>query len=69
MINLLQQQWGYKDFVINTTKEELDIDTVHQFLSKESYIGRKASQLKMSKKPIDHTTLCFGMYHINKDMS
>ncbi|UOQ84474.1 GNAT family N-acetyltransferase [Gracilibacillus salinarum] len=66
MINLSLQQWAYKDFIINTSKEELDIDTIHHFLSKESYWAQGIA-MEDVKKSIDNTTLCFGMYQINKD--
>ncbi|MFC4802995.1 GNAT family N-acetyltransferase [Neobacillus sp. GCM10023253] len=53
--------WLKNGFSISTNKEYLDLDTIHKFLSEESYwaLGRPK---EIIKKSIDNTALCFGVY-------
>ncbi|MCH6269206.1 GNAT family N-acetyltransferase [Neobacillus citreus] len=53
--------WLKNGFSISTNKEYLDLDTIHKFLSEESYwaLGRPKEIIKNS---IDNTALCFGVY-------
>ncbi|WP_423800908.1 GNAT family N-acetyltransferase [Neobacillus sp. SAB-20_R2A] len=53
--------WLKNGFTISTNKEYLDIETIHKFLSEESYwaLGRPK---EIIKKSIDNTALCFGVY-------
>ena len=45
---------------ISTNKEKLDIQLIHNYLSKESYWAR-GRELETIKRSIDHS-LCFGVY-------
>jgi GNAT superfamily N-acetyltransferase len=49
-----------KDFIISTDKSKLDIATVHNYLSKESYWAKNIS-LEIITKAIDGA-FCFGVY-------
>lgn len=53
--------WLKNGFSISTNKEYLELDTVHKFLSEESYWAQ-GRPLDIVKKSIDHTALCFGVY-------
>lgn len=49
-----------KGFLISTEKTLLDINTIHQYLSKESYWGKGVSQQLVEKSV--QNSLCFGVY-------
>mgnify|MGYP000925243225 FL=1 len=50
----------YKDYVISTDIQQLDITLIHDYLSNESYWA-KGIPLDVVKKSIQHS-LCFGIY-------
>jgi hypothetical protein len=53
-------EWRNGDFVISTDRARIDIGTVHQFLSGESYWAA-GIPLDVFRRAIEHS-LCFGLY-------
>jgi N-acetylglutamate synthase-like GNAT family acetyltransferase len=53
--------WVYKEFLISTNKEYLDVELIHNFLNQEAYWS-KGIPKETVKKSIENTTLCFGIY-------
>ena len=51
---------------ISTDKTRLDIDLIHEFLSKESYWA-KGRDIEIVKRSIENS-LCFGVYLNNKQI-
>ena len=51
-------------FIINTDKQQLDIASIHQYLSKEAY-WCKNIPMEIVKGSIEGS-VCFGMYHNNR---
>jgi GNAT superfamily N-acetyltransferase len=51
---------------ISTDKTRLDIDLIHDYLSKESYWA-KGRDIEIVKRSIDNS-LCFGLYIDNKQI-
>jgi GNAT superfamily N-acetyltransferase len=49
-----------KDFIISSDKSELNIDVIHQYLSKESYWAKNIP-LAVVQKSIEES-FCFGVY-------
>lgn len=54
------------DFLISTDKAKLDVQLIHQFLSKESHWAIDIP-LEVVKKSNDGS-LCFGVYHNNNQV-
>lgn len=50
-----------EDFCISTEKEKLDIDSIHEFLSKKAYWSLNIPK-EVVVRAIEHS-LCFGVYH------
>ena len=48
-------------FIISTDKQQLDITSIHQYLSKEAY-WCKNIPMEIVKRSIENS-VCFGMYH------
>jgi GNAT superfamily N-acetyltransferase len=59
-------EWQQADFIISTDKSLLQIDVIQKFLSKESYWAKDRS-LEKTKIAIENS-LCFGVYHIQKQI-
>lgn len=55
-----------KQFIISTDKSKLDINTIHHFLSIESYWA-KGRSIETIQKSIDNS-LCFGVYNGEKQI-
>lgn len=53
-------EWRNGDFVISTDRARIDVGTVHQFLSGESYWAA-GIPLDVFRRAIEHS-LCFGLY-------
>jgi len=53
-------EWQRGDFTISTDKNRLQIETIHKFLSEESYWARERT-FKQTKKAIENS-LSFGVY-------
>ena len=51
---------------ISTDKTKLDIDLIHEYLSKESYWA-KGRDIEIVKRSIDNS-LCFGLYYKDKQI-
>src|SRR5947207_12366779 len=49
------------EYTISTDRNRLDIATIHQYLSEESYWA-KNRPLAVTQKVLEHS-LCFGVYH------
>ncbi|MEK4564380.1 GNAT family N-acetyltransferase [Alkalihalobacillus sp. FSL R5-0424] len=49
-------------FHITTDKDKLDINAIHQFLSKESYWWPDDTPKELIIEAIQHSILCFGVY-------
>lgn len=58
--------WQRENFIISTDKNMLDIDYIHQFLSKESYWAANIP-IEVVSTSIKHS-LCFGVYHKEKQI-
>ncbi|MGG5254382.1 GNAT family N-acetyltransferase [Neobacillus sp. SM06] len=54
-------KWSNHGFTIYTDKELLDLETIHRFLSEDSYWAKGISFEKVSSS-IDHSAICFGLY-------
>lgn len=58
-------EWKQGEFTITDRSEELDIETIHNFL-RESYWAKGVPQ-SIVEKAI-HNSLCFGLYHNSKQV-
>lgn len=58
--------WNKGSFVIHTDKKYLNIQTIHHFLSKESYWAKGIS-FESVTKAIEHSSLCLGIYNGNPE--
>lgn len=54
------------DYLISTDKSKLNIDVIHQYLSKESYWAQ-GRPIDTVRKSIEHS-LCFGVYAANQQV-
>ena len=61
MIELPGMQWSRGPFRISTSQELLDINFIHQYLSKDSYWARHIPRETVEKAI--QGSLCFGIYH------
>ena len=52
------------EFQISTDKDKLDVNFIHQYLSKKSYWA-KGRRLELVEKSIENS-LCFGVYDANE---
>ena len=59
-----RKSWRQGDFIISTDKDRLDVDTIHDYLSSESYWAEGRS-IDVVRKSIEHS-LCFGVYKAGK---
>jgi hypothetical protein len=60
--NDLHSLWTKNDgFTISSDKEHLDVETIFQFLNKESYWLKGVSK-DMVDLIIQNSTLCYGVY-------
>jgi GNAT superfamily N-acetyltransferase len=59
-------EWQRENFIISTDKSRLNIDYIHQFLSKESYWAANIP-LHIVTTSIEHS-LCFGVYDGEKQI-
>ena len=53
-------EWSLGEFTISTDKQRLQLDTIHKFLSEESYWASDRSILQ-TRRAVENS-LCFGMY-------
>jgi len=53
-------EWKKDLYTISTDKSRLDLDTIHRFLSEDSYWARDRT-LKQTQTAIQNS-ICFGMY-------
>ncbi|HVQ56787.1 MAG TPA: GNAT family N-acetyltransferase [Pyrinomonadaceae bacterium] len=53
-------EWQKDLYTISTDKSRLDLDTIHRFLSEDSYWARDRT-LKQTQTAIQNS-ICFGMY-------
>ncbi|SEB58147.1 GNAT family N-acetyltransferase [Paenibacillus sp. GP183] len=53
--------WREKAFTISTVKEDLDIETIFNFLNQESYWAKGVPR-EVVEKSIENSPLCFGVY-------
>ena len=58
-------EWKQGEFIITNRREDLDIETIHNFL-RESYWS-KGIPKPIVEKAIDNS-LCFGLYHSSKQV-
>lgn len=56
-----QQEWRRGEFVISTERGRLDVETIHRFISEESYWG-KGRAIEVVRRSIEGS-LPFGLYH------
>ncbi len=56
----------YGEFLVSTDKSKLEIDTIHHFLTKESYWSQNIP-LAIVRKSIENS-LCFGVYHQSRQI-
>ncbi|MGJ9384466.1 GNAT family N-acetyltransferase [Salipaludibacillus sp. CF4.18] len=61
---MVKEEWKYRNFLITKDKNDLDINAIYNFLSKESYWSKGISMDEVVKS-IRNSALCFGMYHVN----
>ncbi|XJZ28806.1 GNAT family N-acetyltransferase [Bacillota bacterium Lsc_1132] len=54
-------KWENKGFIIHTGKRFLDMETIHRFLSEDSYWAKGISLEKVANS-IEHSSICFGLY-------
>lgn len=54
--------WRMNDFMISTDALLLDLDTIHGFISTESYWGIGRSR-EVMEKAMKNSAYCFGVYH------
>ncbi|MDX1932261.1 MAG: GNAT family N-acetyltransferase [Capsulimonadales bacterium] len=60
--NELLREWRAGDFLISTDRRRVDRDTVHGFLSTESYWAQGVAR-ETVERAIDGSPLVFGVYH------
>lgn len=60
------QSTHIKDYFISTDFRSLNIEIIHQYLSKESYWAKNVP-FDIVKKSIENS-FCFGVYHLNKQI-
>lgn len=65
--NDLLREFNFKEFVISTDKQKIDIKAVHDYLSNESYWARHIP-LETVAASIDHS-ICIGVYTGNKTLA
>lgn len=53
--------WSKNGFSISTNKDDLDLSTIHQFLSEEAYWSKGIAK-ETVKRAIENTSFCFGVY-------
>lgn len=53
-------EWSFGEFTISTDKQRLQLDTIHKFLSEQSYWAQNRSILQ-TQRAIENS-LCFGLY-------
>ncbi|MBU0543967.1 MAG: GNAT family N-acetyltransferase [Proteobacteria bacterium] len=58
-------EWKQGEFTITDSRDDLDIETVHNFLS-ESYWAKKIPMSTVEKAV--KNSLCFGLYHDSKQV-
>jgi GNAT superfamily N-acetyltransferase len=61
MIDILRE-WEKGPFVISTDRQRVDIDTVHEFLSTESYWAPGVAR-EVVERSVAGTPLVFGVYY------
>lgn len=59
-------EWQQEDFLISTEKHRLELNYIHQYLSKESYWA-ESIPFETVAKAIEHS-VCFGIYHQQKQI-
>jgi GNAT superfamily N-acetyltransferase len=59
-------EWKSGEFEVTTDRDRLDIQTIHDFLARESEWARGVAR-EMVEMPIEHS-LCFGMFHRNRQV-
>jgi len=59
-------KWQQGDYLISTDKSRLDVNVIHDYLSRESYWANGRS-LDIVRKTIEHS-LCFGVYKEQKQV-
>ncbi len=57
---MTQQEWRRGEFVISTDRARIDIETVHRFISEESYWGQGRA-VEVVRRSIEGS-LAFGLY-------
>lgn len=60
--------WQKDNYLISTEPELLDFQVILRFISEESYWGKGRSAETM-QKALNHSTFCFGLYHIQNSKS
>ena len=58
-------EWKQGEFIITDSRDDLDIETIHNFLS-ESYWAKKIPRSTVEKAV--KNSLCFGLYHNSKQV-
>lgn len=57
-----RHHWKREDgFAISTDKRYLDVDTIHQYLSEDSYWASGIAK-ELVQAAIENSTLCYGIY-------
>jgi len=59
-------QWRHDEYSINTEKEMLDIDFIHDYLCNQSYWAQGRSRETVERSI--HNSLCFGIYKSEKQV-
>ncbi|MED2972019.1 GNAT family N-acetyltransferase [Fictibacillus sp. B-59209] len=59
------EEWTKESYVISMDKKSLNIDLIHEYLTKESYWAQGITRERV-QKAVDHS-LCFGVYEKNGD--
>ncbi|MDQ0205382.1 GNAT family N-acetyltransferase [Alkalicoccobacillus murimartini] len=54
--------YTYKNFTISTDKQQLDLEVIHHFLTKESYWWAEDTPKELVTIAIENSILCYGMY-------
>ncbi|MCM2676609.1 GNAT family N-acetyltransferase [Alkalicoccobacillus plakortidis] len=54
--------YTHKTFTISTDKQYLDIDAIHNFLTKDSYWWAEDTPKELVIAAIDNSILCYGVY-------
>ena len=62
----MADSWHRGEFHINTDRQQLDRELIHDFLSHQSYWAKNRS-LEVVNRGIDNS-LCFGIYHNNNQV-